>query len=60
MSEHNLITAVFIRRVDNGFVLKAHDAERNTVTEQAHADLEDALDAIGALAWSGERGRDRS
>ena len=47
MSEHNLITAVFIRRVDNGFVLKAHD------------DLDDALDAIGALAWSGERGRDR-
>lgn len=59
MSEHNLITAVSIRRVDNGFVLKAHDAERNTVTEQAHAELEDALDAIGALAWSGERGRDR-
>lgn len=28
--------------------------------EQAHAELEDALDAIGALAWSGERGRDRS
>ncbi len=58
MTDTPLVSAVLLRRVSNGFVLKAFGADRATVDEQAHNTLEDAVDAVEALAWSGKRDGD--
>lgn len=48
------ITAAFIRQASNGYIVRASNLARETVFEGVYRTLDEAVDALAALAWAGE------